>query len=620
MDYMSVDAAGLAGGILYIWKPSVFSLSKCCCSRNFILLSGTILPVFTFMLINIYAPNDGKEKWCIRVDRGMRAFNEFIEDLELFDLPMQGWSGLVSKTISFFECLDFASAVSINGEEVLGGGWYIRPKLLGYFNSIGHDGAIDGLEAEFSEEEVWIFKADVLQFFKEFYDNEKLAGGVNSSFIILIPKVDGPATISDYRPISLIGSLYKILAKVLTSRLKLMVPRVIGEAQSAFLGGRNIMDGVLIANEVVAWWKNNRAKGLILKLDFKKVFDSVNWECLMSMLTVFGFGAQWRKWIKECLHSSRISVLVNGSPTAEFVLEKGLRQGDPLSFFLFNVVAEELNVLLQRALSSVLIKGLVFGLKINFSKSLVSGIGVPDQLVEEFVNRLHCKSKRLPFPYLGLPLGANPRLRKTWRLVVDKMPTYVVKVVEGLQASFLWGGSDLKKKIHLVKWAEVSKSKDQGQCSCSSLYHLLLSSGSMGVSKMLWSNVSPQKVQFLGWLSWKRKLKTLVFLNRIGVLGHNVLGLQWIVPATVESLFLWWSGFKWRTLENKIWRAMPLAIMWSIWRFRNEVVFNGQEAVLGEICELIKLRIIFWVTAHTMGCSYTVQDFMSNLQQITYGV
>lgn len=147
--------------------------------------------------------------------------------------------------------------IFLHFKKVFSEDWSSRPKLLGHFNFIGHDGAVDGLEAEFSEEEVWasikscdrnkapgpdglnlmcfkkcwqIFKADVLQFFKEFHDNGKLVGGVNSSFITLIPKVDGPATISNYRPISLVGSLYKILAKVLTSRLKLVVPRVIREA------------------------------------------------------------------------------------------------------------------------------------------------------------------------------------------------------------------------------------------------------------------------------------------------------------------------------------------------------------------------------------------------------
>lgn len=138
-----------------------------------------------------------------------------------------------------------------------------------------------------------------MQFFEEFYDNGKLASGLNNSFITLIPKVDCPSSISDFRPISLIGSIYKILAKVLANRLKKVVPRVIGEAQLAFLGGRNILDGVLIANEIVDWWKVNRKKGVILKLDFQKTYDSVNWGCLLSMMNEFGFGVRWRGWIRE---------------------------------------------------------------------------------------------------------------------------------------------------------------------------------------------------------------------------------------------------------------------------------------------------------------------------------
>lgn len=94
-------------------------------------------------------------------------------------------------------------------------------------------------------------KHDILNFMKEFYKNSILARGLNCSFVSLIPQKENPVSLSDFRPISLTSSIYKILSKVLTKRLK-------SETQSAFLGGRNIMDGVLIANEIVDWWKKNQ--------------------------------------------------------------------------------------------------------------------------------------------------------------------------------------------------------------------------------------------------------------------------------------------------------------------------------------------------------------------------
>ncbi|XP_028093250.1 uncharacterized protein LOC114293387 [Camellia sinensis] len=118
------------------------------------------------------------------------------------------------------------------------------------------------------------------EFFKEIYDNGCLAKAINSFFITLIPKKDCSEGILDYRPMSLIGSIYKMLSKVLASRFKKVLPRIVGESQTAFVGGQNILDGVLISNEIVDWWKKKKQKGFILKLDFEKSYDSVNWECL----------------------------------------------------------------------------------------------------------------------------------------------------------------------------------------------------------------------------------------------------------------------------------------------------------------------------------------------------
>ena len=94
-------------------------------------------------------------------------------------------------------------------------------------------------------------KKDVINFVNEFHKNGKLVKGINRSFITLIPKKENPKGLAKYRPISLVGSIYKIIAKLLSHMLKSVLPSVISETQSAFLSGGNILDGVLIANELV---------------------------------------------------------------------------------------------------------------------------------------------------------------------------------------------------------------------------------------------------------------------------------------------------------------------------------------------------------------------------------
>nr|KYP49583.1 LINE-1 reverse transcriptase isogeny [Cajanus cajan] len=223
--------------------------------------------------------------------------------------------------------------------------------------------------------------------------------------------------------------MYKILAKVLANRLKQVLPSVIDEKQSAFLEGRNMLNSVLVVNEVIDEVKRMKKPIIFFKVDFEKAYDSVSWEYLIYMLQRLGFNHKWIGWIRECLNTAFLSVLVNGSPTDEFPMRRGLRQGDPLAPFLFTIVAEGLSGLMREAekhnrfnsvkvgqnqvevslvqyaddtmffgeasLQNVfLIKSLircfevVSGLKVNFFKSKFGSIYVDQALVEDFAHLL----------------------------------------------------------------------------------------------------------------------------------------------------------------------------------------------------------------------------------------
>jgi hypothetical protein len=211
------------------------------------------------------------------------------------------------------------------------------------FKSPGPNGINFGFIKNFWHEK----KDDILRFTSEFHRNGKLSKGINSTFIALIPKVESPQSLNDFWPISLVGSLYKILAKILVNRLRQVIGSVVSEVQSAFVKNRQILDGILIANEVVDEANKSNKELLMFKVDFEKAYDSVEWGYLDEVMGSMSFSTLWRKWIRECVSTATASVLVNGSPTDEFKLERGLRQGDPLSPFLFLLAAEGFNVLMK---------------------------------------------------------------------------------------------------------------------------------------------------------------------------------------------------------------------------------------------------------------------------------
>ena len=219
----------------------------------------------------------------------------------------------------------------------------------------------DGLNFKFIKQFLEVLNPDISRFLDEFHANGIFPRGSNKSFVALIPKVKDPQNLNEYRPISLIGCIYKIVAKLLANRLKLVMPDIIDERQSTFISGRHLLHNVLIVNEVVEEAKRHQKPCLVFKVDYERAYDSVSWAFLSDMMKRLGFCNKWICWIEGCLKSASISVLVNGSPTNEFLPQRGLREGDPLAPLLFNIVAEGLTGLMREALDKGIYSSFLVG-------------------------------------------------------------------------------------------------------------------------------------------------------------------------------------------------------------------------------------------------------------------
>ncbi|GKC26786.1 putative RNA-directed DNA polymerase [Tanacetum coccineum] len=212
---------------------------------------------------------------------------------------------------------------------------------------------------------------------------------------------------------------------------------VIGPNQSAFIVGRQILDGCLIANEIIIKASIEKTKLLLFKVDFEKAFDSVNWSFLQNIMRQMGFGIKWRTWIASCISSTSILILVNRSPSKEFKMERGLSCGKGLykGVYLRNNGA---NLSLLQYADDALFFGdwsrlnvmhlihilkffeLASGLKVNIAKSRLMGVGVSISEVENLASSLGCAFDSMPFIYLGLPVGKKMRNIDGWDVVKNR--------------------------------------------------------------------------------------------------------------------------------------------------------------------------------------------------------
>ncbi|KAJ9689707.1 hypothetical protein PVL29_012417 [Vitis rotundifolia] len=345
----------------------------------------------------------------------------------------------------------------------------------------------EALEAPFSEEEIfsalmdmngdkapgpdgftvafwqacWDFvKKEIVELFKELYEQKSFAKSLNSTFLIIIPKKGGAEDLGEFRPINLLGGLYKLMAKVLANRLKMVLDKLVSADQNAFVRGRQILDASLIANKVVDYWQKRKERGLVCKLDIEKAYDSISWSFIMKVLKKMGFGSRWMDWMWWCLSTAKFSVLINGVPEGFFFSSKGLRQGDPISPYLFILGMEVLSALIRRAVQGNFISGCrLKGRGDAEIMALATWEGVEERMRRRLARwKRQYLSKGGRITLIKSTLASIP----VYQMSIFRMPKSVAKRLEKLQRDFLWGGGNTGRKIHLINWKAVCTHKEKG--------------------------------------------------------------------------------------------------------------------------------------------------------------
>ncbi|KAK2419793.1 hypothetical protein QL285_030613 [Trifolium repens] len=287
----------------------------------------------------------------------------------------------------------------------------------------------------------------------------------NATNICLIPKINNPKAPGDYRPIALCNVIFKIITKTIANRIKTILPNIISQNQSAFIHDRLITDNTLVAFEVFHYLNHtNRKKGFVgIKTDMAKAYDRVEWNFLKATMDAMGFPPQLVNTIFKCVSTVQFSILINGSPSSPFSPQRGLRQGDPLSPYLFIICADVLSGLIAQAHQNRLLHGvkvangapeithLLFaddsiffyrankketstlkdiillyqsasGQMVNMNKSeLIYSKKVPESTKGEIAQILPMKRVEIFSKYLGMPTNIGRSKQQVFNYLTDKV-------------------------------------------------------------------------------------------------------------------------------------------------------------------------------------------------------
>uniref|UniRef100_A0A803QM48 Reverse transcriptase domain-containing protein n=1 Tax=Cannabis sativa TaxID=3483 RepID=A0A803QM48_CANSA len=352
---------------------------------------------------------------------------------------------------------------------------------------------LDGFNGSFFQRNWHLVGKDVITAAQSFLNGDADLTPINNTLLVLIPKKPNPEEITDYRPISLCSTLYKIISRVLVNRLKPILSRIISPTQSAFLPNRLIFDNIIIGQEVMhslSHRKTGRLGWMAVKLDMAKAFDRVEWIFIRRVMEKFGFPQKFITLVMACVSTATFSFSINQQVLGHVLPSRGIRQGDPLSPYLFLLCSEGLSSLICLKAQQPQPRKHSLGIKIARTAPPVSHLFFADDslLLIRFpltsgLPQTFERTKKDAFNYIKdrvwfhlnkwnskfFSKGGKEILLKS---VVQAIPSYAMAClklpasfhnkIESMMSQFWWGGSVHTRKIHWKNWSSFCFSKFHG--------------------------------------------------------------------------------------------------------------------------------------------------------------
>lgn len=211
----------------------------------------------------------------------------------------------------------------------------------------GKSPGIDGLTSEVFYSCWHFIENDFFDILIHFWETCQLYPGFNEGVLKLIPKKADRQRIKDWRPIAMLNTIYKIIAKLLALHLRILLPQLVHERQTGFVPGRQIFENISITCLAIDWIIHNKTEAVLLFLDFEKAFDRVDFSYIWATLSSLGLGGKFLQLVQGLILGAHVKIYMNGRFSSIINIERGVRQGCPLSPMLFALCTQPLLTYLQ---------------------------------------------------------------------------------------------------------------------------------------------------------------------------------------------------------------------------------------------------------------------------------